>query len=80
MTEREKIIEELFNLSKDTQYPHSQNITWNVLADWVLADRRRIVAPITQHFTYADDCHYCNKMARSINETLELSGVAEERK
>lgn len=40
------------------------------------AQIRHIVEPINDHFTYKDDCYYCNKMAPAINEVLKRANIS----
>ncbi len=76
MTEREKLIEELrmivineFNSEMNIHCPN-----YDKLADFILEDRKRIVAPLLKidSFEYADIDTYS---IDCIDETLKLAGV-----
>ena len=73
-SERDKLIEELQKERDRT----GGFYTLEDIADFVLADRKRIVDPLNNHLTYFDDCHYCNKMADAINKTLTNAGLFNE--
>lgn len=79
MTERERLIEELAQVlcPEDPIIPDFAIKNMERLADWVISDRKRIVAPLTEfklnsNWTYQEKF---NAIAKAIEQVAKNAGV-----
>ncbi len=82
MNEREKLIEELENHFYTPYKPGAviSNMTVEGVVDWIIEDRKRIVAPLVKVNDKLEGYHNAldgyDDMTEAINETIKLAGVS----